>query len=159
MDHEVKKYIEDLALFFEGTGLPRIAGRILGLLLVCDPPYRSSGELVEELGVSKASVSTMTRMLVEAGLLERVGVPGERATYYGITDDGFEKRFALVIQVFVGFRPLADRGILLLEEGEERRAERLRALRAMYAFWEREMPKLLEKWREQRDEWIAEELT
>lgn len=74
--------MEDVALHFEESGLPRIAGRILGLLLVCDPPHRSAQELADQLGASKASISTMTRLLLSGVILEKVGLPGERATYY-----------------------------------------------------------------------------
>lgn len=157
MEQDLEKFVEDLALFFEGNGFPRIAGRILGLLLVCDPPYRSAGELADELHVSKASVSTMTRMLLSGGLIERVGVPGKRATYFGTTTDGFERRFELVIRVFAAFRPLADRGLRILETRGPERTERLRALRAMYGFWEREMPSILNKWRAERVRLVAED--
>jgi DNA-binding MarR family transcriptional regulator len=156
-DEELAPYVEDVAIFFEETGLPRIAGRILGLLMVCDPPHRSAAELVDELGVSKGSVSTMTRMLLLSGLVERVGVPGERATYFALKDDGFEKRFELLMHTVVGFRPLAERGLELLADADVERTHRLRSLRALYGFLEREMPAMIDKWRRERERLIEEE--
>ena len=47
MPPDLAPYIEDVALYWEQHGLPRIAGRIIGLLLVCDPPHRSAAELLE----------------------------------------------------------------------------------------------------------------
>ncbi len=154
---ELARYVEEVALFFEGSGLPRIAGRILGLLMVCDPPHRSSAELAEELGASRGSISTMTRMLLLSGLVERVGVPGERASYYALKDDGFELRFEQVMRTIVGFRPLADRGIALLANTSPERRHRLRTLRALYVFLEKEMPALIDRWRRERDHLIEEE--
>lgn len=142
-------YVEDVALFFEEAGLPRIAGRILGLLLICDPPWRTAPQLAEELEASKGSVSTMTRMLMRAGLIEKVALPGARATAFQLTDDGFENMFAQQIAQVVAFRPIADRGLALLQ-GTGAAPERLKTLQALYAFFEREMPRLLEKWREER---------
>ncbi|MCA9691732.1 MAG: MarR family transcriptional regulator [Nannocystaceae bacterium] len=157
MDEALAQFIEDLAVFFEESGLPRIAGRILGLLLVCDPPHRSAGELAEQLGVSAGSVSTMTRVLLSAGLIERVGVPSERATHYRLKDDGFERTFELRIAGLDGFSTLAERGLRLLARDGDARTRRLRTLTALYAFWERELPLLLARWREQRRALFGEE--
>ena len=151
MEDELGIYVEEWGLAFESSGYPRIAGRILGLLLVCDPPYRSSDELVAELKVSKGSVSTMTRMLRSAGMLQPVAVPGSRATYFGIAHDGFERRFELVIENVSKHRALADRGLEILSHESPDRTKRLRQLRAINALFEREMPKLLQSWREERD--------
>ena len=106
---------------------------------------------------SKASVSTMTRMLLGAGLLEKVGVPGERATYYTIRNDGFERRFEVTIRQVTGFRPLAERGMALLEAEGPARTKRLRMIGAMYAFWERELPPLVEQWRQEREKLLGED--
>ncbi len=156
-DDALARWVEEVALHFEAGGLPRIAGRILGHLLVCDPPHRSGAELVQELGASKASVSAMARMLLTAGLIERAGVPGERATYYRLRSDGFEARFAAVMSSIVAFRPVADRGLALLDREEPARSARLRELRALYRFFEREMPVLFARYREERERLIEEE--
>ena len=42
-------FVEEVGLLFEHAGLPRMAGRILGWLLICDPPHQSPGELAEVL--------------------------------------------------------------------------------------------------------------
>lgn len=143
-------FVEEVALFFEQAGLPRIAGRILGYLLVCEPPYRSAAELADELGVSRGSVSTMSRMLRDAGLVAPAPRPGERATYLQISDDGFERVFERQIQQVAAFSALADRGLELLSDEPRERSRRLRSMRAIYAFYEREMPALLERWRKER---------
>lgn len=143
-------FVEEVALFFEQAGMPRIAGRILGYLLVCEPPYRSAAELADELGVSRGSVSTMSRMLREAGLVAPAPLPGERATYLQISDDGFERVFERQIHQVAAFTALADRGLALLSDEPPERSRRLRSMRAIYAFYEREMPALLERWRQER---------
>lgn len=151
----LERYVEDLAVFFEKSGLPRIAGRILALLLVCDPPHRAASDFVEELGVSKASVSNMLRLLETAGLIERVGVPGERASRYALAKDGFERKFEMSTRALVGFSPLAARGFEVLAPAGDERKARLREMAALYAFWEREMPKLLKRWRAERAALVA----
>ena len=79
----VRTFVERAGLLGERDGLPRIAGRILGLLLVSPEPLALDA-IAERLEVSKASVSTDARRLEERGLLERVGRPGDRKDYYQI---------------------------------------------------------------------------
>jgi DNA-binding transcriptional regulator GbsR (MarR family) len=76
--------VEELAHAFGAFGVPRMAGRILGRLLVSTEPYETLDSLAGALGASKGSMSTMARMLVSAGLIELAPVPGGRRDHYRI---------------------------------------------------------------------------
>ena len=97
-------FVERAGCLCERDGLPRIAGRILGLLLVSPEPL-ALDTIAERLGVSRASVSTDARRLVEQGILERIGRPGDRKDYYQMAADShvrsLEQRLATVRQ-FLG---------------------------------------------------------
>ena len=54
----------------------------------------SLDEIAEALGVSKASVSTDTRLLERMGFVERVSKPGDRRDYYQHTERSFERAIA-----------------------------------------------------------------
>ena len=69
-----------------GTG-SRSAGRILGWLMICEPPHQSATELVAALEISTGSVSTQVRFLEELAFVERVTFPGDRVTYYQLKPD------------------------------------------------------------------------
>ena len=79
-------FIERMGEQFEMDGLPRIAGRILGHLLL-SPGAVSLEEMAAALRVSKGSVSQDARMLEQLGTVERVRKPGDRRLYYRIVDD------------------------------------------------------------------------
>ena len=143
-------WIESVALHLEEDGLPRIAGRIVGLLMICDPPHRSAAELVRELGASKGSVSAMTRLLHDAGTLRKVAVPGERATYFALAPDSLERKLAQRVGRMDGMRAIAAQGLALLGDAPSERRERLRRVEAMYAFMQREVAALLERWAQER---------
>jgi len=81
-------FIERMGLTAESDGLSRIAGRLFGALLLADEP-RSLDELAQQLDVSKASVSTEARRLLERGVAERIGKTGDRRDYYALTPDFF----------------------------------------------------------------------
>ena len=52
-----QQFVEECGLYFEGIGLTRMAGRIIGWLLISDPPHQTQGDLVEVLQASKSSIS------------------------------------------------------------------------------------------------------
>jgi DNA-binding transcriptional regulator GbsR (MarR family) len=86
LDGEQVAYVERVGRFWEaGTG-SRTAGRMLGWLMISEPAFQSSADLVEMLGVSAASVSTQIRQLEQLGFVERVTFPGDRARYYQLRE-------------------------------------------------------------------------
>lgn len=145
-------YAEEWGLFFERWGMPRTAGRIWGWLHVCEPPQQTAGQLVDALGVSKGSVSTNTRTLESLGLLERVGVPGARRSYYRVPRDPFEAILKQRIGGAAQARALAERGLGLLESESPERQRRLKSKCDFYAFLEREMEELLRHWQGRRED-------
>lgn len=86
MDEQHQKLIERMGRYYESDGLPRIAGRLFGFLLLEDEA-RSLDEMAQALAVSKTSVSTNARLLEQTGLLERVTRPGDRKDYYQLAAD------------------------------------------------------------------------
>src|SRR5256886_16571712 len=86
-----RQYAEETAVVLEGMGLPRAYGKLLGWLLICDPPQQSSADLAQALDLSAGSVSTGTRMLENARLIRRVAVPGKRGKVYEMTEDAMTR--------------------------------------------------------------------
>src|SRR5205807_610261 len=73
------RFVEEVGMMLElEAGAPRMVGRVLGWLLVCDPPEQSAADLADHLQASRGSISTATRVLLRMGLLERTRVRGER---------------------------------------------------------------------------------
>ena len=73
----IHKFVEAMGLMFQHDGAPRIAGHILGYLLIEGEP-RTLQQLTERLSISKASASTNCRLLEGRGLLRRVSPVGSR---------------------------------------------------------------------------------
>jgi DNA-binding transcriptional regulator GbsR (MarR family) len=83
-------YIEVMGRHFEEEGVPRIAGRLFGLLMLVERES-TLDELAEALNVSKGSISSNARLLEEWGVAERVTRPGDRRDYYRIAPDMSER--------------------------------------------------------------------
>ena len=71
---------------FEPLGLPPVAGRMVGALLL-EGRELSLDELADATGASKASVSQNGRMLVRGGWIEPAPKLGARKDYYRATGD------------------------------------------------------------------------
>lgn len=74
-------FVEQLGLIAQADGLPRIAGRILGLMVIHGGSF-SFSELSIKLKVSRGSISTNTRLLENLGVIERTTRAGERQDYF-----------------------------------------------------------------------------
>lgn len=79
---DIMEFVEQMGGYFESSGLTRLAGRLLGWLLVCDPERQSSEELATALAASSGGISTTARMLIQFGFIERLAVAGDRRTFY-----------------------------------------------------------------------------
>lgn len=154
MDEAKRGYVEEFGLLFEGFGVQRMVGRVLGALLVADPPEMSAEELAGALGASRGSISTATRMLVQIGLVDRVAKPGERRDYFRNKPGAWhELTWRRMAQIGV-LREMAEKGLGVL--GEESRAKPevrlgLEEMRDFYAYCERELPALFERWETQAE--------
>jgi DNA-binding transcriptional regulator GbsR (MarR family) len=107
-------------------------------------------DLVTALQISKSSVSTATRQLVQTGLIERVSLPGERRDFYRIGPGIWTRIMQSGLVQITTLRQLAEKGLALLSEESPERRQRLQEMRDMYAFFEREMPLLLAQWEAER---------
>lgn len=82
------RFIEKIGLITQAEGLPRIAGRVFGLL-VFDGDAVSFADLATRLDVSRGSISSSIRLLEERGLVKRVAKPGDRQDYFQLAPNPF----------------------------------------------------------------------
>ena len=140
------RFIENLAQYFESFGIPRIGGRILGLLLVSSEPL-SAESISTILKVSRASVSTNIRFALQVGLAEKVSFPGDRITYYAFPEAGLEKTLAVEIQAVSMMKRFVEQGLNALSPEDAARS-RLEALDDWADFLTQVWQKALIEWRE-----------
>lgn len=147
---EEKKFVEEVGIAFEQTGIPRMAGRIFGWLLISDPPYQSPDQLASALMASRGSISTMTRLLMQMGLIERVGMPGVRHDNFRIRENALQHlvRHGLKEEIET-FHQLAMTGLNSLKYQSPLTRQWLEDMHNMYSFLEHEFPLLLKRWEQE----------
>jgi DNA-binding transcriptional regulator GbsR (MarR family) len=141
---EEKHFIEDTGLFFEQLGLPRMAGRILGALLISDPPAQSIPDLALTLQASKSAISTMTRLLTEVGLIERTPSPIPRRVYYRFKSGGWILYMRQWLALMAALHEITERGLGLMANQPPELKERLLEAHDLFSLLETEMPAILE---------------
>lgn len=79
-------FIEQMGLMTQAEGGPRIAGQILGFLIVEGEP-RTLTQMTEALRISKGSASTNARLLENKGTVRRVSALGQRQDAYEAVEE------------------------------------------------------------------------
>lgn len=90
IDQTRSDFIEKIGLNSQNDGLPRIAGRVLGLL-IWDGEAVAFGDLADRLQVSRGSISTATRILEARRLIRRITKPGVRQDFFQLSENPYEK--------------------------------------------------------------------
>ncbi len=140
------QFVEEVGRAFEETGMPRMAGRIFGCLLIAEPPHQSPDQLAKTLLASKGSISSMTRLLIQTGFIERYSMSGVRHDYFRVREDACRHMVGHGIEDEIKMmHRLAHRGLELL--GNQKRVFKLlQEMNDLYDFLEQELPALIERW-------------
>ena len=144
-DTEIMDFVDQMGGYFESSGLPRLAGRLLGWLLVCDPERQSSEELAAALGASSGGISINARMLSQFGFIERLGVAGDRRTAFAA---GERQR----IRIMADLTAMADAGLHAMRGSPPERGRRLQEMRNLSAYMETVLTNALDQFRDQTNE-------
>jgi DNA-binding transcriptional regulator GbsR (MarR family) len=133
-------------------GMPRMAGRILGYLLIADPEAQSVTDITQALKASKSSVSMMARLLVDNGLIERVASPVPRRDYYRFKPGGWILYMRQWLGLMSELHDIAERGLQLMQDKPEELRERLLEAHDLFSLMEDQMPAMLETLEKERGE-------
>lgn len=140
-----ERFIEEVGMAAEADGLPRIAGRLFGHLLLSPGPC-SLDDIAEALNVSKGSVSTDARLLLRHGWLRRASVAGDRKDYYEMAPDFFAGIVSYRLARWEALHDLVAAAIPDLDAEPEAVRDRLRYLDEVQAFFVGGMRRLLGEW-------------
>jgi DNA-binding transcriptional regulator GbsR (MarR family) len=143
---EIDEFVDQMGFIMEESGAPRLMGRLMGYLLVCDPPEQSSSDLVKALGVSKAAISTTTRDLLRGQIIEKVAQGSTREHSFRITTVGWVNIMRARVAQMARFVAVANQGVSAMAEASSESRRRVEDFRDMYAYFEREFPAVIERW-------------
>jgi DNA-binding transcriptional regulator GbsR (MarR family) len=147
----VLRFIERFASALAEAGMARMPARVFVALLATDSGRLTAAELAELLHVSPAAISGAVRYLEQVNLISREREPGSRRDYYRVHDDAWYEGALHRERLLARWEASTREGIEALGAGTPA-GERLRETLAFYEFIHAEMPAMLGRWRERREQ-------
>lgn len=145
-----RQVAEHLALTMVDAGMQRMAARVLAAFLFTDEPSLTAGDLGAQLGASAGSVSGAIKMVMQMGLIERVPVQGSRREHYRMRDRAWTTLYSRQHAPIDDILSAVAKGVDAVEPGPAR--ERLAYMRDFYEFLLGEVPSLIERFEQRRNE-------
>ena len=160
LDNErLRQFIENSADLMEEHGFPRMAGRVIGALLVCLPPHLSHEELAGLLQASKGSISMSTQLLMRLDFVERISLPGQRRHFYRLKENLWNDYLSKVASHVNREREVVMDGLDALEGEPVEMKRRLIEMLVVSDFVLEEWPGLVSRWEARRGELLSKRLT
>ena len=125
-------------------------GRIFGWLMVCRPQLQTAKQIAEALDASAGSVSTSLKTLSQIGFIEKIGVPGERSSYYKIDSEALEKVFTNKSRGIDQLVLLAEKGLRIADDYSDEEKQRLKDMHDIYSWFAREFPRFVQSYFDSR---------
>lgn len=147
---ERESFIEQMGMVMEASGLPRMAGRLLGALLVADPPERTAEQLGQELKASRGAISTAAQLLEGAGMVQRLTLPGDRRYHYRTDPSGWAKTMEGLAGGLQATADVATRGLALLQDASPEVRRGLLEMHDLFQYWADAFPRVAAGYEEHR---------
>ena len=140
--------VEKIGVVYERAGHTPMAGRIVGVLFLSEPPYRSFDELVKELSASKSAISNGLNLLSSMGLVEYETFSGDRKRYFKLNLQALETIFRKELENISNFS-------LLLKKVRDVRSPKYSDFNSgidnfikLIEIFQDEYPRIINKWKE-----------
>ncbi|MCM2391275.1 GbsR/MarR family transcriptional regulator [Streptomyces albipurpureus] len=146
----VSAFVERFAAQLTEAGMVRMPARVFAAILSCDSGAMSAAELSEQLKISPAAVSGAVRYLSQVTMISREREPGSRRDRYRVHSDQWYEALGNRDQIVKSWEETMREGVARL--GPDTPAgRRLAETQEFFAFLGKELPLLLERWREERE--------
>jgi hypothetical protein len=130
-------------------GFPPVAGRVLGYLLICQPPEQTIAELSEALLASRSAITGAVGRLADHHVVRRTRSVGQRVDHVTLDPRALDPT-GFAGATYQQQATLAREALDLLEEGPTVRRSMLEEGVAFYDFLAEKMPALLTEWHSRR---------
>jgi len=130
---------------------PPMAGRLLGYLLVCDPPQPTIEELSEALLASRSAITGAVKLLEGYQIARRTRIAGERFDRVSL-DPTSQQPQNFDSSVHIEHAALFREGLALLADGPPARRAPLEEMVALAEFLSERLPQLRDEWQRHRDQ-------
>lgn len=142
-DSRELRFIEDVASLLMPWGVPPVAARLYGYLLVCALPV-SLDQITAALGISKSTASVAARLLQNYTLARRLREPGTKRVLYAVADN-YEGMIGQQNRLLDALSEQLDAGAEIVDSSEAR--ARLAEMADFYRLIRSAMADAVTRWR------------
>jgi hypothetical protein len=130
-------------------GFPPVAGRVLGYLLICQPPEQTVAGLSEALLASRSAVTGAVALLARYHAVRRTRSAGQRMDHITLDPRALDPT-GFAGATYQQQAALAREALALLGDGPSQRRSMIEEGAAFYDFLAERMPALLTEWHARR---------
>jgi hypothetical protein len=132
-------------------GFPPVAGRVLGYLLICQPPEQTVAGLSEALLASRSAITGAVALLARYHAVRRTRSAGQRMDHITLDPRALDPT-GFAGATYQQQATLAREALAMLEDGPSERRSMIEEGAAFYDFLAERMPALLTEWLARRDQ-------
>ena len=132
-------------------GFPPVAGRVLGYLLICQPPEQTVAGLSEALLASRSAITGAVALLARYHAVRRTRSAGQRMDHITLDPRALDPT-GFAGATYQQQATLAREALAMLEGGPSERRSMIEEGAAFYDFLAERMPALLTEWHARRDQ-------
>ena len=132
-------------------GFPPVAGRVLGYLLICQPPEQTVAGLSEALLASRSAITGAVALLARYHAVRRTRSAGQRMDHITLDPRALDPT-GFAGATYQQQATLAREALAMLEDGPSERRSMIEEGAAFYDFLAERMPALLTELHARRDQ-------
>lgn len=145
----IDDFAEQTAATLAAAGFPRMAARVMMMLMTEESGSATAEELVERLGASAAAISGAVRYLQSLSIIRRHTVPGTRRHRYELPEHVWYATSSSQTPLYTHLIALAEKGASALPP-ESKARDRAVEMADYFRFMRERLPQLLEEWQATR---------
>jgi DNA-binding transcriptional regulator GbsR (MarR family) len=146
----MRNFVEQMARTLADWGLPRMAARVLFVMMSADEHALTAKELAQRLEVSPAAISGAVRYLIQINMVRREPVPGARRDRYRLVDDSWYEVTLAKMTLIKTLAAAAEQGVAAAGGPGTPAGARLAGMRDFYLFVQEALPGLLDQWEKRK---------
>jgi DNA-binding transcriptional regulator GbsR (MarR family) len=144
-----QEQVEKFGVLLEKFGFQRMAGRIIGFLILAEPPHKTFDEIREYLQASKSSVSIALQVLIMKNLVTYFTLPGDRKRYFKFIAESWTDMLKNDVGRGAALRDILNESVALREDDHPAFNEGLKKMADFHDFMSKIVPELINKWIEE----------
>jgi len=146
-EQRIRELIEDIGIFYKKTGHQAMMGRVMGYLMVADPPHQTFEQIVDFLTASKSSVSNTLNILMIFGIVKFKTFPGDRKRYFLISGGSIESLLMREAEEIIKFREILQSVLDMRSSSYPEINKEISDFIRFINIYENELPEIIRKWK------------